>query len=119
MAIAIQNGTYATAGGIPQEIGGLEELLQAVSLRFACRRGSFRYGRQYGSRMFLLNPDEEHVQERALALANEALLDLPGVTALQVEQRESEMIFTVQTPLGTGKVCYQIREKGEDENGEL
>lgn len=57
-----------------------------------------------GSSLYLLDRQEEHAADRALAMANEALLWLPGVRAEAVEINDGGMVFTVSTPLGEGSV---------------
>lgn len=91
-------------GGIPETVSGLEELLQKVWMRLALRRGSFPYGRELGSGLADWDAGEEHSRERAEALANEALLDLPGVRAETARILENGVAFTVSTPLGEGEV---------------
>ena len=39
-----------------------------------------------------------------MALANEALLDLPGVRATAAQATEHGAVFTIATPLGEGDV---------------
>ncbi len=90
--------------GLPQRVGGLEELLQNACLRICLRRGEFPYGREWGSGLREWDPDAEHALERAAALANEALLDLPGVRAVSARETEAGVEFTIRTPLGEGDV---------------
>lgn len=90
--------------GLPQQVDGLEELLQAAALRISLRRGEFPYGRELGSTLWLWDPEEEHALERAAAIANEALMDMPGVLALDAEEVEDGVAFTISTPLGKGEV---------------
>lgn len=87
-----------------QRAEGLEELLQNACLRMSLRRGAFPYGRGLGSGLWQWDPQEEHALERARALANEALLDMPGVEAVSAEETESGVKFTLRTPLGEGEV---------------
>lgn len=106
MSLRVENGVYGLSGGIPRKVTGLEEALQNAALRLNLRRGSFPYGRRYGSRLHELTGNEEHVEERAVSIANEALLDLPGVTVQAAELVEGGFRFTVSTPFGTGEVLY-------------
>lgn len=90
--------------GLPEKVEGLEELLQYARMRMKLRRGEFPYNRLLGSLLWKWDPDEEHAGDRALAMANEALLGLPGVRAVSVEQTDGGLAFTVATPLGEGEV---------------
>lgn len=84
----------------------LREALENAALRLRLRRSSFPYGREYGSRLHQLDLNAEHVEEQAVALANEALLDLEGVTASGAALSENGITFTIETPFGTGEVLY-------------
>lgn len=84
----------------------LWEALRNASLRLNLRRGSFPYGRAYGSRLYELDRGGEHAEEQAAALANEALLDLEGVTARSAELLEQGIKFIIETPFGEGEVLY-------------
>ncbi len=108
MALKLKDGEYSLgAGGLPETVSGLEELLQDVRLCLTLPRGNFPYGRDLGSGLHCLDPGEEHRDQRALALANEALIDMPGVRAVKVVfPEDGGMIFTVSTPLGEGDVTY-------------
>ena len=108
MALKIEDGAYAlTSAGLPEEIGGVEELLQNVMFRLNLPLGAFPYGRNLGSRLHTLDFSQEHAADRAAALANEALLPLPGVRVKAAElQGENKIKFTVATPLGERTVIY-------------
>ncbi len=108
MALKLQDGTYVLGpAGLPETVSGLEELLQNALLRLSIPRGSFPYGRDLGSGLKGLDRSGEHAGEQAAALANEALLDLPGVRAEKAEFRQDGRIaFTLSTPLGEGTVIY-------------
>lgn len=108
MGLKLEEGVYALgAGGLPRETEPLEELLQNAYLRLNLPRGSFPYGRELGSRLHELSLSEEHAREQAISLANEALLEMPGVRAEQAELQENGgIVFTVCTPLGKGEVIY-------------
>ena len=90
--------------GLPETVEGLEELLQNGAMAIAMRQGSLPYDRSLGSRFYLWDREEEHALERAVALANEALLDLPGVRATAAQATEHGAVFTIATPLGEGDV---------------
>ncbi len=105
MDLKVKEGLHVLGPtGLPERAGGLEELLQNAGLRMALRRGAFPYGRELGSRLQEWDPEEEHALERAAALANEALLDLPGVEAVSAKETEAGVEFRVRTPLGEGDV---------------
>lgn len=108
MGLKLRDGVYAlNANGLPEENSGLEELLQNAALRLAIPQGGFPYGRELGSRLYGLDRESEHAEEQAAALANEALMDMPGVLAKQAEfQEDGGIAFTVSTPLGEGRIIY-------------
>lgn len=89
---------------LPQTVEGLEELLQYARLRLALRRGSLPYNRELGSGLYQWDPQKEHAEDRALALANEALLGLAGVRAKAAYIIENGVRFLIATPLGEGEV---------------
>ena len=105
MDLKIKEGLHVLGPtGLPEQVEGLEELLQNACLRIALRRGEFPYGRELGSALWQWDPREEHASERAVALANEALLDMPGVRAVSMEVTEAGVEFHICTPLGEGDV---------------
>lgn len=105
MDTMVKDGGYVPGpGGLPVTVTGLEELLNYVRLSLSVRQGLFPYDREMGSRLYLLDIEEEHAGDRALAMANEALLWLPGVRVTEVETGGGGMAFTVSTPLGEGSV---------------
>ena len=107
MSLKIVNGVYALDGrGLPQEISGLEELTQNVALALTLPRGSLPMAPELGSALAELDRSAEHAAEQAVALANEALLDLPGVTVTGAQLLEEGIRFTVDTPLGETEVLY-------------
>ena len=89
------NGGYVLgANGLPFLVQGKELLLQLARLRLCLRKGKFPYSQEAGSKLW------------ALALANEALLDLAGVQAESAEISGGKIIFRIVTPLGEGEVEY-------------
>ena len=106
MGLKLIDGTYTLQkNGLPETNTEEEELLQNARLRLAVRQGSFPYGRTIGSRLSGLDWNDEHADEQAVSLANEALLDLPGVQAEQAAVYSTGMIrFTLSTPYGTSQV---------------
>ena len=105
MDTMVKDGGFVPgAGGLPKVVEGLSELLNCVRRSLSVRQGRFAYDRDMGSSLYLLDRQEEHAADRALAMANEALLWLPGVRAEAVEINDGGMVFTVSTPLGEGSV---------------
>lgn len=90
--------------GLPETVNGREELLQYARILLTMRRGRFPYNRELGSGLWQWDPQEEHAADRALALANEALMGLPGVRAKSARITEGGAAFTVATPLGEGEI---------------
>ncbi len=108
MACKLVNGIYALGpGGLPLEVDGLDELLQNAAIRLAVPKGGFPYGREIGSFLDRLDPKGEHAAEQAVALANEALLGMPGVSAEGAEiQEDGKIRFLLVTPLGKGEILF-------------
>ena len=105
MDLKVEKGNFVLGPtGLPETVSGLEELLQRARISLELRRGMFPYNRELGSRLWQLDPQEEHREDRALALANEALLGLAGIRAEQARSTEAGMAFTIVTPLGEGEV---------------
>ena len=105
MDTKLSGGNFALGStGLPERVEGLAELLQYADMRMRLRRGKFPYNRELGSLLWQWDPEEEHGLDRALAMANEALLGMPGVRAVQVEQTDGGLAFTMATPLGEGEV---------------
>ncbi len=103
----VMNGGYVLgANGLPFLVQGKELLLQLARLRLCLRKGKFPYSQEAGSKLWALDLNGEHSRERALALANEALLDLAGVQAESAEISGGKIIFRIVTPLGEGEVEY-------------
>lgn len=90
--------------GLPETVEGLEELLQYARLRLAMKRGSLPYNRELGSGLYQWSAQEDRALDRALALANEALLGLAGVRAKSAEAVDGGVRFLIATPLGEGEV---------------
>ncbi len=105
MDTKLEGGHFALSPtGLPETVTGKEELLQYARLRLQLRRGAFPYDRQAGSGLWQWTREGEHAADRALALANEALLGMPGVRAVSVEIMEGGAAFRVATPLGEGEI---------------
>lgn len=110
-------GVALGSNGLPQQVDGLEEILQNVALRLTMPRGSFLYGANLGSGLSELDPLEENSTQRAWALANETLMECPGVCVVQAgfDQEAGMWTFTVETPLGTGEVTVPGKEETDGE----
>ncbi len=105
MDLMIEGGDFVPGpGGLPMAVSGLSEILNYVRLSLSIRQGEFPYDRGIGSRLHLLDRTEEHACERAIAMANEALLWLPGVRVTEAVIGEGGMSFLVMTPMGEGSV---------------
>lgn len=106
-------GVALGPGGLPQQVAGLEELLQNIRLRLCLPRGSLPYGPLLGSGLPQLDPGEENSLQRAWALAGEALLGCPGVRVAQVEYHSGTSLWQVwvETPLGAGQVAVPGKEE--------
>ncbi len=109
MDTKVQNGNYVlNANGLPDTVEGLEEQLQLAELSLRLRRGTFPYNRKLGSGLWQWQQQggrqENQPGERALALANEALLEMPGLRATQARLTDRGVEFDLETPLGEGVV---------------
>lgn len=86
MDAALSDGDFArAANGRPYLIGGTEELFQRAAIRLTVPAGRFCYDAPLGSRLFLLTGEEPDAGAAVLALAQEAVRAVPGVTALRAE----------------------------------
>lgn len=109
-------GVVLDGTGLPQQVDGLEELLQNITLRLP--RGCFLYDPGLGSSLKELDAGEENSTQRAWAVASEALLGMPGVqvSGAEYDQEAGLWNFTVETPLGVGQVSAPGKEQ---EDGQL
>ncbi len=105
MDVKVENGGYVLGPtGLPETVEGLEELLQYARLRLTLRRGSLPYNRELGSGLGQWSPQEDRAEDRARALANEALLGLRGVRAVSARMTDGGLAFHIATPLGEGEI---------------
>ena len=111
-------GVVLDGPGLPQQVDGLEELLQNITLRLRLPRGCFLYDPGLGSSLKELDAGEENSTQRAWAVASEALLGMPGVqvSGAEYDQEAGLWNFTVETPLGVGQVSAPGKEQ---EDGQL
>lgn len=109
-------GVVLDGTGLPQQVDGLEELLQNIMLRLRLPRGRFLYDPGLGSSLKELDAGEENSAQRVWAVASEALLGMPGVqvAGAEYDQEAGLWNFTVETPLGVGQVSAPGKEQ-EDE----
>lgn len=110
-------GVVLGPGGVPQRVGGLEELLQNLRLALCLRRGSLPYQPELGSGLSALDPEEENSAQRAWALAGEALLGFAGVRVAQAaySPEGGAWLVQVETPLGVGTVSVPGKEAQDGE----
>lgn len=103
--------------GLPQRVDGLDEALQNIAMRLWMVRGSFPYQPSLGSSLGELDPQEENSQQRAWALAGEALLDCPGVRVNKVlwDTEKGMWQLWVTTPQGSGTVTAPGKEEADGE----
>lgn len=107
MDTKVVNGNYVLgANGLPETVEGKEELLQRARLSLQLRKGKFPYNRELGSGLWQWDRQEEHPEDRALALANEALLRLPGIRAKAARLTEAGLAFLIETPLGEEEIEF-------------
>lgn len=117
MDLKWENGNVALGpGGLPQRVDGPQEALQNARLALCLRRGSFPYGPGLGSALWDLDPAGENAGQRALALAQEALLPVPGAEALQAAWDGQAWVIQLKTPQGTGQAAVPGKESA---NGQL
>lgn len=113
MTLKLENGIYALLeSGLPKEADPLTEILQNAAMRLIMRYGSFAYDRELGSELYTLPLEEEHAEERAVALAQKALMPMAGVAVKAAKiSDEGEIEFAISTPLGEGRIIYgELRE---------
>ena len=92
MDTLLVNGDFAVdERGLPQPIQGEDELLQQAVIRLVVPRGALETAPQLGSRFAQLGQvSPQQREERALQMAQEALLPLPGVCAAWVRCEPGE-----------------------------
>jgi phage gp46-like protein len=78
---ALEDGDFRLdSNGRPKQIGGVQELLQRAMIRLNVPLGSFAYDTALGSRLHTLQTDDVSCSTKAIAMAQEALRQLPEVT---------------------------------------
>lgn len=81
--------------GLPQLVGGAEELIQRALIRLTVRRGSFALDPGLGSELNTLRAaGQKNLDDAAANLVRQALLPLPEVEATRVRcTREGERLL--------------------------
>lgn len=80
MDTALAGGDFSLgANGLPRGISGEEELLQRAAIRLRVPLGRFALQPALGSRLYTLRSETEDKDANALAMAQEALRELPQV----------------------------------------
>ena len=80
MDTALSNGDFIfDARKNLVELTGYDELLQRVLIRLGVKKGSFVYDKNLGSRLYTLKASSGNLNEKALSLVREGLLDVPDV----------------------------------------
>jgi hypothetical protein len=92
----LKDGDFApAANGRPYRIGGTEEKFQRAAIWLTVPRGSFCCDPALGSRLSTLTGTEANPSAAALSLVQEALRNVPGVTASAAEYTAAEKIVKV------------------------
>ena len=81
MDTALADGDFQLdSNGRPKQIGGVQELMQRAMIRLNVPLGSFAYDTALGSRLHTLQTDDMNCSGKAIAMAQEALRQLPELT---------------------------------------
>ena len=81
MDTALANGDFQLdSNGRPKQICGVQELLQRAIIRLNVPLGSLAYDTALGSRLHTLQTDDVNCSTKAIAMAQEALWQLPELT---------------------------------------
>lgn len=90
MDTAVSNGDFVCdSRKNPIEVNGYEELLQRILIRLGVKKGSFIYDKDLGSRLYTLKSTDMNLNEKALSLVREALIDINEVIVEDVYTRLS------------------------------
>jgi hypothetical protein len=82
---ALESGDFCVgSNGRLKQIGGEQELLQRAMIRLNVPLGSFDYDATLGSRLYTLKADDADCSIKAVAMAQEALRQLPELTVAGV-----------------------------------
>lgn len=101
MDLALENGDFKTANGIPVTLRGKEELLQRASLLLGVHRGGFVYDPELGSDLYALSSEEVEIG-RAMGCIEAALRDRDDLAVTGAEPVPEGISVTVDTPFGAG-----------------
>lgn len=99
MDTVLENGDFKLAeNGYPYVSGGETELFQRASIRLKVPLGSFTLDAQLGSEFSTLKSEKEANRAgKALSLAQEALRNLPQVSAEKAEYTAGDSPFVTVT----------------------
>ena len=95
------------------KISGIEEVLQKVFIILSVKKGSFCYDRNFGSEIYKLKNYEDHLEERAKMLVEQALynLDYVKVTDVDVENDLENDDITLTLHLIIDEETYDLEVK--------
>lgn len=111
MDTALENGDFRLGlNGRPERISGEQELLQRAMIRLNVPLGSFDYDAALGSRLHTLKTDDADFNEKAVAMAQEALRQLAEVTVSGV-RRSADKPGTVMVQLSYNGRTAEIEVK--------
>lgn len=108
MDTKIKNGAWVCdSAGLLQTVNCFEELLQRAFIRLSVPLGSLVYQPSFGSRLSLVWNEEAVLRsQRAVQLAQEALVSMPELNVLsaQADENEGRIIFKISSGENTGEV---------------
>lgn len=95
------------------KISGIEEILQKVFIILSVKKGSFCYNRNFGSELYKLRNYEDHLEERAKMLVEQALynLDYVKVTDVDFENDSENDEITLTLHLIIDEETYDLEVK--------
>jgi len=95
------------------EISGINEILQKISIILSVKKGSFCYDRNFGSELYKLRNYEDHLEDRAKMLVEQALynLDYVKVSDVEVENDLENDKITLTLHLIIDKTNYSLEVK--------
>lgn len=111
MDTALINGDFkVSSNGRPEQIDGTQELLQRAAIRLNVPLGSFVYDAQLGSRLHSLKAEDDALNAKALAMAQEALKPLPQLTVESVSCAVGEpVVVMVQLSYSGGNAAIEVK----------
>lgn len=103
MDLALHNGDFKTAGGIPVTLREKEELLQRAYLLLGVHRGSFVYDPELGSDLHIFSSEDGEIG-RVMGCMEAALRDRDELAVTGAELLPEGISVTVETPFGEGTI---------------